>query len=87
MCVQKVAGASPDRWGHGRLRVKEDHPWSRGQCVCSCVTLPSQHHPLVDARAGHHLRVGAAQEEEGLEEARLVNLARQSLFLFFFTPL
>ena len=51
--------------------VKED-PWSRGQCVFSCVTLPSQDQPLVrwdeevlDARGGHHLEVGAAQEEEG----------------------
>ena len=48
----------------GRLRVKEGPPWSRGQCLCSCVTLPSQDQPLVDARAGHHPRVGAAQEEE-----------------------
>ena len=47
-------------------------PLSRGQCVCSCVTLPSQDQPhvrrdeeVLDARGGLHLRVGAAQEEQG----------------------
>ena len=30
MCVQKVAGASPDRW---RQCVKEDPFWSVGQCL------------------------------------------------------
>ena len=44
MCVQKVAGASPDRWG------KEGPTLSRGQCFCFCVTLLSQDQPLVDAR-------------------------------------
>ena len=59
VCVQKVAGASPDRRG------KEGPTLLRGQCFCFCVTLLSQDKPLVDARAGHHHRVGAAQEEEG----------------------
>ena len=59
VCVQKVAGASPDRWD------KEGPTLLRGQCFCFCVTLLSQDKPLVDARAGHHHRVGAAQEEEG----------------------
>ena len=44
MCVQKVAGASPARWG------KEGPTLSRGQCFCFCVTLLSQDQPLVDAR-------------------------------------
>ena len=61
-CVHKVAGASFDRWGYGAPTAEIR---SRGQCLCSCVTLPSQDQPLVDARAGYHLRVGAAQEEEG----------------------
>ena len=46
-------------------------PCWRGQCVCSCVTLPSQDLALVrrdeevlDGRGGHHLRVGAGQEEQ-----------------------
>ena len=61
-CVHKVAGASSDRSGYG---APTDEIRSRGQFFCSCVTLPSRDQPLVDARAGHHPRVGAAQEEEG----------------------
>ena len=64
MCVQKVAGVLQDCWGHGALAGQRGTPWSRRQCLCFCVTLPSQDQPLVDARAGHHPRVGAAQEEE-----------------------
>ena len=60
-CVHKEAGASSARWGYG---APMGEMRSRGQCLCSCVTLPSQDQPLVDARAGHHPRVGAAQEGE-----------------------
>ena len=45
MCVQKVAGASPDRWGHGAPMRQRGPPWSRGQCLCFCVTLLSQDQP------------------------------------------
>ena len=35
MCVQKVAGASRDRWDHGAPTGQRRTPWSRGYCVCS----------------------------------------------------
>ena len=43
--MQKVAGASPDRWGHGAPMRQRGPPWSRGQCLCFCVTLLSQDQP------------------------------------------
>ena len=63
VCVQKVAGsANGSNWPSR----------SKGQRVCSCVTLSRQDQPflrrdeeVLDARGGHHLGVGAAQEEEG----------------------
>ena len=48
----------------GRLQVKEGPPCRGDSVSVFCVTLPSQDQPLVDARAEHHPRVGAAQEEE-----------------------
>ena len=45
MCVQKVAGALPDRWGHGAPMRQRGPSWSRGQCLCFCVTLLSQDQP------------------------------------------
>ena len=62
MCVQKVAGASLDRWGHGAPAGQRGAP-GRGDSVS--VFVLSQDQSLVDAGAGHHPRVGAAQEEEG----------------------
>ena len=44
-CVQKVAGASSDRWDHGAPTGPRGPPWSRGQCLCFCVTLLSQDQP------------------------------------------
>ena len=41
-------------------------------------TLSSQDQPLVDARAGHHPSSWSSARRGGVEEARLVNLARQS---------
>ena len=42
MCVQKVAGASPDRW---RQCVKEDPPWSMGQCLVFLCHPPITRRP------------------------------------------
>ena len=64
---QPMQACLPSRAGSKRT------PLGRGgKCVSSCVTLPSQDQPLVrrdeevlDARGGHHLGAGAAQEEQG----------------------
>ena len=42
MCVLKVAGASPDCW---RQRVKEDPPWSMGQCLVFLCHPPITRRP------------------------------------------
>ena len=42
VCVQKVAGASPDRW---RQCVKEDPPWSMGQCLVFLCHPPITRRP------------------------------------------
>ena len=42
MCVQKVAGASPDRW---RQCVKGDSPWSMGQCLVFLCHPPITRRP------------------------------------------
>ena len=42
MCVQKVAGASPDRW---RQCVKEDPPRSMGQCLVFLCHPPVTRRP------------------------------------------
>ena len=77
VCGQKEAGASPDRWGHGAPTRQRGPPWSRGQCLCFC-------HPPIrrPAACGRSRRTssssGSSARRGGLEEARLVNLARQS---------
>ena len=49
-------------------------PWWRGQCVCSCVTLPSQDQPR--RGAGRSRRTsspsGSSARRAGLEQARIV---------------
>ena len=68
----RVTGTSNRSQALSSRAGSERTPPGRGDIVvCSCVTLPSQDQPLVrrdeevlDARAGHHPRVGAAQEEE-----------------------
>ena len=42
MCVQKVAGASPDRWGHGAPAGQRGPPPGRGDSV-SVFVSPSHH--------------------------------------------
>ena len=81
MCVQKVAGASPDRME--RQWVKLAPPGRGGNAF---VLVSHSHDKTSRLRVGTkrcwtlaediNPGVGAAQEEEGSEEARLVNLAR-----------
>ena len=82
MCVQKVAGASPDRWGHG---APTDRSKVEGAtCLFLCRALKMRPADCASRRrgAGRSRRTsywsGSSARRAGLEEARLVNLARQS---------
>ena len=83
VCVQKVAGASPDRWGHGATAGQRGPPWSRGQCLCSCVTLPITRPAACGRSRRSSSSSGSSSRRVGLEEARLVNLAKTVTLILF----
>ena len=78
MCVQKVAGASPDRWGHGAPTRSKRTPLVEGT-VSLFLCHPSITRPAACGRSRRtSSSSGSSARRGGLEEARLVNLARQS---------
>ena len=69
--------ASPDRWGHGAPAGQREPPGRGTMCLFLC------HTPITrPAACGRSRRTsspsGSSERRGGLEEARLVNLARQS---------
>ena len=80
MCVQKVAGASPHRW---RQCVKEDPPWSMGQCLVFLCYPPITRPAACGRSRRTSSSSGTAQEERVGEGTPCKSRKTVTLILFF----